>query len=75
MSTPLNLSSKEQTFLAEVISEVGAIVYRYQTSATKTPMNSPMEARLSDLFERFEYDPNPISGQLYDKLHRTGANS
>jgi hypothetical protein len=69
---PLNLSSREQEFLAELSALTGRIVYCYIAQGLDWP--TQIELDLAELLERFNYEPSDMS-KFYDKLHRTGANS
>lgn len=75
MSIPLNLTASQQSLLAEVCAVVSDLV-RTQSDWQAVP---PVEAarvcdKLLEVVDRFDATSQAF-GLLYDKLHRTGANS
>ena len=73
MSIPLNMTSVQQSLLAEICSIVADVVRTNEQDVT------PAEAvrivdQILDAAARFDATPQTF-GVLYDKLHRTGANA
>jgi hypothetical protein len=75
MSIPLNLTSGQQSLLAEICRIVADVVRESGDGKTVSPEEA---VRIVDqiLTTAEWYDaPSQAFGVLYDKLHRTGANA
>lgn len=75
MNVPLNLTSSQQSLLAEICRLVSDVV-RTNDDWSDVP---PVEAvkvvdQILEVVERFDASSQTF-GILYDKLHRTGANA
>lgn len=66
---PLKLTGREQEFLAQLCSSI-----REQFYQQLIRVNDMKEFDLHDILDRFEITPTKLD-ILYDRLHRTGANS
>lgn len=64
----LNLSSYEQSALAELSSICHSIKYKFDTEGVAAVEYFDSIISVIDKFDKIKWD------QLYDKLHRTGAN-
>ncbi len=75
---PLNLTSNDQSMLAELCTHLRGWLYAQaaQGYPYAPPLMSPqrLEEGIADIMERFSITPHRLS-ELYDKLHRTGANA
>jgi hypothetical protein len=79
---PLNLSSKDQEFLAQLCSTLRSWWYLQLKAYEKSP-RTPIEIvtelvnlgnEIEDTLLKFDLKPTQLD-VLYDKLHRTGANT
>jgi hypothetical protein len=70
---PLNLSGRQQDFLADVCLFLREWQRKWEWEGQ--PMTADeVNSRLDDLSLRYDLTPQKLDG-LYDLLHRTGANS
>lgn len=69
-SIPLTLSAYQQDALAELATHCAAIAYHWRQH-NRQPTEDQLE-RFTDTIDRFD---RINWGDLYDRLHRTGANS
>lgn len=72
MIIPLELTSRQQTALAEICSIMRALVYK--TEGDEVIDGAALASNLYDIAERFQMSPQDFD-LLYDRLHRSGANS
>lgn len=70
MTEPLKLSQRQQSALAELCTLAAAVKHRINT-AGEYP-SPAMAETLGEIVERFD---SINWGELYDRLHRSGANS
>lgn len=68
----LNLTARQQTILAELMPTLRRVIYCWLTS--KPVDNDALATEISDWADRYGISPQELD-QLYDKLHRTGANT
>lgn len=69
---PLRLSGREQEFLARLCLHLRS--YQYRGLAGEPMPASQLEDLLVEEVERFGMEPTELD-DLYDRLHRTGANA
>lgn len=69
-SVPLKLTSREQSFLAELCHVLRTRLYELETG--KDPSKDAED--LDEIMYRFCLTPQKLDG-LYDRLHRTGSNA
>lgn len=70
---PLNLSSAQQTFLAELVFRLRG--HRYQHACGRDISETEIGEDVFDLMLRFEHLSAQDYDQMYDKLHRSGSNT
>lgn len=71
--TPLNLTSKEQTVLANFCSFARSLEYQMRTNPDGVEQIKVVN-NLLDIMNRADFMPTDYDA-MYDKLHRTGSNS
>lgn len=72
---PLKLTANEQEFLAEVCATLSSLLYISNTKGdlpNETLQNA--SEKMLDSADRYRFTPQTLSS-MYDRLHRTGANS
>ena len=78
MAIPLNLSSRQQTLLANVAAEIGRAVYDVKVRHQDEPSKLDWDAEVKQLGEAILTMVLDTTAQewheMYDKLHRSGAN-
>jgi hypothetical protein len=75
MSIPLNLTSGQQSLLAEVCLLVSGVIRESGDGRDVPPADAVRVVdQILELAEKFDASSQTF-GVLYDKLHRTGANA
>jgi hypothetical protein len=69
---PLELTSRQQTVMAEICSVMRALVYA--TNTEKVIDGAKLADDLFAIAERREMSPQDFD-ELYDRFHRSGANA
>lgn len=70
---PLEMSSREQEFLAQTCSVLRTYLYAQLTNH-KPHATYSLEHEIDNVLDRFEIKPTDLDC-YYDQLHRTGSNS
>lgn len=69
MPNPLNLSAGQQNALAELAVLMASVRYAHSKDTTATQEHTETLDEIADRWDQLNW------GELYDKLHRTGANA
>lgn len=69
---PIDLTSREQSFAADLCSLLRNWLYKHQIGRPMSP--EKLDDHLVDIVERYQITPQNLD-QLYDRFHRTGANA
>jgi hypothetical protein len=69
---PLELSGREQEFFADLCAYMRGVVYDYEIG--KPRANDAIADKLYETLDRYNLSPTQLDG-LYDRMHRSGANS